>query len=304
MRGAHGATPLLLRSRRRTTAGCRALVSCTLATAVAAASIAVFVAETRRGTWCSSRRLAFAGSWVRGGARRETTARGSRLARHAVVPSPWEVLKLARDSTDDEIKKRYRQLAVEWHPDRHPDDPQAAAKFAEISRAYATLKVRLPGSLKAAKTKKKEVYREYSENPFEAAQVAVVEEPRIKSRDIWPEDDMVNTFWAKQEVRKTPDPFADLDIGEAFKGQSYEHTCSDLPLGSPVLIVDQGKQYPAFDSLAADFGLQSYISGQLLYNDLTMIVIGSKPYQNTGTCILVLKDEHGVEYLMADVGVA
>lgn len=51
----------------------------------------------------------------------------------------YELLGVGRDATADEIKKSYRKLARQLHPDANPDDPDAEAKFKEVSKAYATL---------------------------------------------------------------------------------------------------------------------------------------------------------------------
>lgn len=51
----------------------------------------------------------------------------------------YEVLGVARDASPDAIKKAYRQLALKFHPDRNPDDPQAAEHFKEAAEAYAIL---------------------------------------------------------------------------------------------------------------------------------------------------------------------
>jgi len=51
----------------------------------------------------------------------------------------YEVLKLNREASDDEIKKSYRKLAKEYHPDMNPGNPKAEAKFKEINEAYETL---------------------------------------------------------------------------------------------------------------------------------------------------------------------
>ena len=56
------------------------------------------------------------------------------------MADPYEVLGVSRDATDDEIKRAYRRLAKQYHPDAHPDDPQAAAKMQEINAAYDQIK--------------------------------------------------------------------------------------------------------------------------------------------------------------------
>ncbi|WP_410209646.1 molecular chaperone DnaJ [Aquirhabdus sp.] len=51
----------------------------------------------------------------------------------------YEVLGVAKGSSEDEIKKAYRKLAMKYHPDRNPDDSSAEAKFKEASEAYEIL---------------------------------------------------------------------------------------------------------------------------------------------------------------------
>jgi molecular chaperone DnaJ len=51
----------------------------------------------------------------------------------------YEVLEVSRDASAGEIKKSYRRLAMQYHPDKNPDDKDAEEKFKEIGEAYEIL---------------------------------------------------------------------------------------------------------------------------------------------------------------------
>jgi len=52
----------------------------------------------------------------------------------------YEVLGVARDAGEDDLKKTYRKLAMQWHPDRNQGNADAEAKFKELNEAYDVLK--------------------------------------------------------------------------------------------------------------------------------------------------------------------
>src|SRR6188508_1729147 len=51
----------------------------------------------------------------------------------------YGLLGVGRGATPDEIKRSYRRLARQLHPDANPDDPDAEARFKEVAHAYEVL---------------------------------------------------------------------------------------------------------------------------------------------------------------------
>src|SRR5579884_3423402 len=52
----------------------------------------------------------------------------------------YEILGVRRDADDEEIKKAYRRLAMQYHPDRNVGDEEAVEKFKECAEAYEVLR--------------------------------------------------------------------------------------------------------------------------------------------------------------------
>src|ERR1700754_4475849 len=51
----------------------------------------------------------------------------------------YEVLGVAREASDDDVRKAYRQAALKHHPDRNQGNPDAETKFKEATEAYTVL---------------------------------------------------------------------------------------------------------------------------------------------------------------------
>ena len=52
----------------------------------------------------------------------------------------YEVLDVSRNASEDDIKKAYRKLALQYHPDRNPGNKDAEERFKEAAEAYEVLR--------------------------------------------------------------------------------------------------------------------------------------------------------------------
>ena len=57
-----------------------------------------------------------------------------------MIDDPYQVLGVSPDASDDEIKRAYRRLAKQYHPDRNPGDEEAARRMQRINAAYEQIK--------------------------------------------------------------------------------------------------------------------------------------------------------------------
>ncbi|MGI9422533.1 MAG: DnaJ domain-containing protein, partial [Hyphomicrobiaceae bacterium] len=56
-----------------------------------------------------------------------------------MADDPYSVLGVSRDASDDEVRRKFRRLAKELHPDINPNDEAASERFKKVSLAYDLL---------------------------------------------------------------------------------------------------------------------------------------------------------------------
>lgn len=122
----------------------------------------------------------------------------------------YEVLGLARDATEDDIKKAYRKLAAVYHPDRHQDKSEAEIKateekFKEVKEAYETL----------SDTK---LRAKYDRNGH--AQHDFVDSDDI---DFSQAQEAMRAYWRRQQENAVPTIRITAPLKEAYEGR-------DVPL--------------------------------------------------------------------------
>jgi molecular chaperone DnaJ len=71
----------------------------------------------------------------------------------------YEVLGVAKDASDNDLKAAYRKLALQYHPDRNPDDKDAEDKFKEAAEAYEVLRDK----------QKRQIYDQYGHRGLEGS---------------------------------------------------------------------------------------------------------------------------------------
>ncbi len=95
-------------------------------------------------------------------------------ARNRFEKDYYAILGVAPGCSADEVRKAYRRLALQWHPDRNPGNPDSAERFKEISEAYGVLidpmkreqydLARTPGSDRTFRYTQEDIFRDLFNN--------------------------------------------------------------------------------------------------------------------------------------------
>ncbi|XVF44144.1 hypothetical protein PTKIN_Ptkin02bG0097300 [Pterospermum kingtungense] len=111
----------------------------------------------------------------------------------------YNILRVNRNATEEDLKKSYKRLAMKWHPDKNPvNKKEAEAKFKQVSEAYDVL----------SDPQKRQIYDLYGEEGLKSAE--------LSSPSAFRDDGGVGSRAYRFNPRNADDIFADLE--ELYKG--------------------------------------------------------------------------------------
>lgn len=126
-----------------------------------------------------------------------------------MIPNYYKILGVSRNATKEEIKKAYRKLALQWHPDKNKS-PDAHHKFIEINEAYLIL------SDDEARTKYDREYDYYFDTQERATEskTEFQEKGQKTKEEAYKDEDLNN--WSRT-ARKQGEKYASMSFEEFSK---------------------------------------------------------------------------------------
>lgn len=117
----------------------------------------------------------------------------------------YNILKVSRGATEEDLKKSYKRLAMKWHPDKNPvNKKDAEAKFKQISEAYDVL----------SDSQKRQIYDLYGEEGLKATEFTT---PSFNGGGSY----VNSNYGFRYNPRDAEDIFAEFFGGSSGKSRSF-----------------------------------------------------------------------------------
>ncbi len=165
----------------------------------------------------------------------------------------YQILEVTPESGEDEIRKSYRRLAMQYHPDRNPDLPGAEEKFKEVAEAYGVLTDPVKRrEYDAARSMGGAAYHNGAAGGFNYSQEDIL-------RDLFQDPRFQQVFEGLlHEFQRRGFSTGEQFIHKSFSGKRGGMFFSGLflfgSLAGPALMQKQGKQLPGKKSVMRSLG--------------------------------------------------
>ncbi len=203
----------------------------------------------------------------------------------------YQILGVTPQSDEDEIRKSYRRLAMQYHPDRNPDKPGAEEKFKDIAEAYGVLTDPLKRrQYDAARTMNSNRYQNGSQDGFNYSQEDIL-------RDLFQDPRFQQVFEGLlQEFQRRGLRANQQFVHKSFFGNRGGVFFSGLiffgSLAGPRLFKTGGKNLPGKRSVLRSLGstIGSLLTGSRRQNTRNIQYAGKEKQETTYTAYLSAND--------------
>lgn len=180
--------------------------------------------------------------------------------------SYYDILWVTKTASAEEIKKAYRKQAMQHHPDKNKNNPEAEKKFKEINEAYQTLS-------DTTKKKQYDTFGSSSGNPFWWASGGNPFAGGQSSGGFWGFEDLFSQFWGGAKSSGVEFDFGDL-FGNTSGGAKRKTRVQEEPEKPESLDFEKSYEVPVFDLI---LGCKIEVTGVYGQKAKLTIPAGTKP---------------------------